>query len=168
MFTEDEYPEMDRCQDNALYITIKCKQKIISKVLIDGGSEVNILALSTIERLNIGEKSLHSPKVVVRAFDGTKRNVLGEVLLEVKIGPVNFNTTFEVLETIGSFNMSLGYPWIHTDNEVPSIVHKKVKFVIGDKLITFKGEYCWSSQAQRNARVIKVFSHKIRVGSLYV
>lgn len=79
--------------------------------------------------------------MVVCPFDETKRDILGKVPQEVKIERVDFNITFQVLKTIGSFNMLLGRPWIYIVGVVPSIIQQRIKFIMGDKLITVKGEY---------------------------
>ena len=69
-------------------------------------------------------------KTVVRAFDGTRREVIGEIEIEMQIGLCTFNNEFQVMDISLSYNYLLGRPWIHIARAVPSTLHQKVKFVI--------------------------------------
>ena len=74
--------------------------------------------------------------MVVRAFDGTKREVLGNIKLPIQVGPCTFNYEFVVMDINPSYNCLLGRPWIHMASAVPSTLHQKVKFVVEKSLIT--------------------------------
>jgi hypothetical protein len=78
--------------------------------------------------------------VTVRAFDGTKRSVCGEIELPIAVGPHEFKVTFQVMEIQASFSCLLGRPCIHDDGAVTSTLHQKLKFVSHGKLITVNGE----------------------------
>ena len=67
--------------------------------------------------------------MVVRAFDGTKREVLGNIKLPIQVGPCTFDSEFIV-------NCLLGRPWIHMAGAMPSTLHQKVKFIVEESLIT--------------------------------
>ncbi|KAI4342119.1 hypothetical protein MLD38_026776 [Melastoma candidum] len=140
IFSDEDLPEFGKEHNMALFVTIKCREMMIPRVLIDGGSGVNIIPVTVLKQLHIDESQYQASSLVVRAFDGARRKVLGEILLDIYVGPAKFETTFHVLEAVGSFNMLLGRPWIHVAGAVPSTVHQRVKFVVGDKLITVQGE----------------------------
>uniref|UniRef100_A0A2N9II62 G-patch domain-containing protein n=1 Tax=Fagus sylvatica TaxID=28930 RepID=A0A2N9II62_FAGSY len=57
----------------ALYISVKTNDRIVSKVLIDNGSALNVCPLSTLEKLDIDPTRVRVTSMVVRAFDGTRR-----------------------------------------------------------------------------------------------
>ena len=71
-------------------------------------------------------KHTHS---MVRAFDGTRREVIGEIEIEIQIGPCTFNVEFQVMDISPSHNCLLGRPWIHIVGAIPSTLHQKIKFV---------------------------------------
>ncbi|KAL6336105.1 hypothetical protein AAG906_010383 [Vitis piasezkii] len=48
-----------------------------------------------------------------RAYDSTKREVMGTLVIDFQIGPAIFSTLFQVLRIPISFNLLLGRPWIH-------------------------------------------------------
>ena len=62
-------------------------------------------------------------QMVVRAFDGTKREVLGNIELPIQVGPCTFNLEFIVMDINLSYNCLLGRPWIHMVGAVPSALH---------------------------------------------
>jgi hypothetical protein len=76
----------------------------------------------------------------VKAFDGSRRSVIGEVCLPVQIGPHTFDITFQVMDINPAYSCLLGRPWIHAAGAVTSTLHQKLKFVVDDKLITVAGE----------------------------
>ena len=78
--------------------------------------------------------------MVVRAFDGTKSEVLGNVKLPIQIRPCIFDSEFVVMDINPSYNYLLGRPWIHMVGAVPSTFHQKFKFVVEENLITIAAE----------------------------
>ena len=78
--------------------------------------------------------------MVVRAFDGTKGEVLENIKLPIQVGPSIFDSNFIVMEINPSYNYLLGNPWIHMVGTVPSTLHQKVKFVVEESFITVATE----------------------------
>ncbi|XP_070020568.1 uncharacterized protein [Nicotiana sylvestris] len=66
--------------------------------------------------------------VCVRGFDGGGKDSVGDIMLELSIGPVEFTMEFQVLDVDVSYNLLLGRPWIHAAKAVPSSLHQMVKF----------------------------------------
>jgi len=77
---------------------------------------------------------------IVRAFDGSKREVVGEIELPVQIGPSVFQIVFQVVDIAPAYSLLLGRPWIHSVGVVPSTLYQKLKFVVVEKLIIVSGE----------------------------
>ena len=82
-FTEDELPPEGRGHNKALHISVKCMNHFISRVLIDNGSSLNVMPKFTLNKLPSDGIHLRSSTMVVKAFDGSKREVVGEVKLPV-------------------------------------------------------------------------------------
>ena len=53
-------------------------------------------------------------------YNGTRREVTGEIEIEVQIGPCTFNMEFQVMDISPSYNCLLGRPWIHIAEAVLS------------------------------------------------
>ena len=81
-----------------------------------------------------------STHTVVRAFDGTRREVTGEIEIEMQIGPCTFKVKFQVMDISPSYNCLLGKPWIHIARVVPSTLHQKIKFVTEGQLVSIAAE----------------------------
>ena len=62
------------------------------------------MPLSTLMRLLVDRSYLKHTKTVVRAFDGTRREVIGEIEIEMQIGSCMFNVEFQVMDILPSYN----------------------------------------------------------------
>jgi len=134
-FTEDEIPSEGRGHKKALHISVKCMNHFISRVLINNGSSLKVMPKTTLNKLPSDGMHLRPSAIVVRAFDGSKREVIGEVELPVRVGPCTFQVVFQVMDISPTYSCLLGRPWIHTAEVVPSTLQQKLKFIIDDKLI---------------------------------
>ncbi|RDY07968.1 hypothetical protein CR513_07854, partial [Mucuna pruriens] len=122
-FSEDEGPQPTsphRCQVWEL---------MIARVLIDNGSSLNVMPKTTLDKLYSTGSTLKTNSVVVRAFNGSKREVMGEITLPIHIGPTTFDITFQVMDIRPTYNCLLDRPWIHVVGTIPSFLHQKVKFI---------------------------------------
>ena len=68
-FSDDEIPPDGHGSTKALHITTKVKDCTLPKVLIDNGSSLNVMPLSTLMRLSMDRSYMKHSKTVVRAFD---------------------------------------------------------------------------------------------------
>ena len=72
----------------------------------------------------------------MRAYDSTRREVIGTLTLELMIGPIVFQVMFQILRIPVSFTLLLSRPWIHSSGAIPSSLHLKVKFINDGQVIT--------------------------------
>jgi len=139
-FSDEELPEEGRNHNMALHISVNCNTDALLNVLVDTGSSLNVMAKKTYDQLSYKSAPLRRSDVMVKAFDGSRKNVLGEVDLPITIGPHVFQITFQVMDIQASYSCLLGRPWIHEAGEVTSTLHQKLKFVKNGKLVTMGGE----------------------------
>ncbi|XP_070045058.1 uncharacterized protein [Nicotiana tomentosiformis] len=97
-FSDDELPIEGTEHNRALYLTVKCEDSAVSRVLVDNGSSANICPLSTLQKLKIGTERIHINNVCVRGFDGGGKDSVGDIMLNLSIGPVEFTMEFQVLD----------------------------------------------------------------------
>ena len=71
----------------------------------------------------------------MRAYDNTRREVMGTLTLKLMIGPVFSQVLFQILRILVSFNLLLGRPWIHSAGAIPSSLYLKVKFIHDGQVI---------------------------------
>lgn len=139
-FSDEELPKEGRNHNLALHISVNCKTDTLSNVLIDTGSSLNVMAKTTYDQLSYKGTPLRRSEVMVKAFDGSRKDVHGEVDLPITVGPQIFQITFQVIDIRASYSCLLGRPWIHKAGAVTSTLHQKLKFVHNGKLITVNGE----------------------------
>ena len=93
-FSDEELPAEGKNHNLALHISVNCKSDFISNVLIDTGSSLNVMLLATLEKLSYPGIQLWATSVLVKAFDGSRKAVLGDVDLPIFVGPHEFKVTF--------------------------------------------------------------------------
>ncbi|KAI5428056.1 hypothetical protein KIW84_033173 [Lathyrus oleraceus] len=136
----EELPEEGRNHNLALHISMNYKEDALSNVLVDTGSSLNVLPKSTLSNLSYQGAPMRYSGVIVKAFDGSRKTVIGEVDLRVKIGPRDFQITFQVMDIHLAYSCLLGRPWIHEAGAVTSTLHQTLKFVKNGKLVIVGGE----------------------------
>ncbi|RDX76830.1 hypothetical protein CR513_43125, partial [Mucuna pruriens] len=124
----------------ALNIYVRCLDRLLTMVLIDNGSSLNVLPKATLERLSYDMNKLRNNCTIVRTFDGSRREVIGEIKTPIQIGPFEFQIHFQVMDIRPTYSCLLGRPWIHAAGVVPSSLHQKLKFIVGDKLVIISWE----------------------------
>ncbi|XP_070013654.1 uncharacterized protein [Nicotiana sylvestris] len=139
-FHEDELPPEGLSHNKALHLTVKCRDKIVSRVLIDYGSALTICPISTLKALGIDVGKVRESHVNIRAFDGAQMSAIGEIDLALQIGPVEFIIEFQVLDISATYNLLLGRSWIHMTGAVPSTLHQNVKFLWNHQEVMIHGE----------------------------
>ncbi|KAI5437974.1 hypothetical protein KIW84_023922 [Lathyrus oleraceus] len=139
-FCGDDLPEEGKDHNLALHISMNSKDDALSNVLVDTRSSLNVLPKSILAKLSYQRPPMRQNGVVVKAFDGSRKSMIGELDLPIKIGPSDFQITFQVMDIHLSYNCLLGRPWIHEAGAVTSTLHQKLKFVKNKKLVVIGGE----------------------------
>ncbi|XP_022131653.1 uncharacterized protein LOC111004780 [Momordica charantia] len=134
-FTDEEIPPESTRHTKPLHISVKCKNFLIAKVLVDNGSSLNIMPRSTLEKLPVDMSHMRPSTVIVRAFDGACSTVVRDIEILIQIGPCTFDITFQVMDITSAYSFLLGRPWIHSTGAVPSTLHQKIKFAVDQKLV---------------------------------
>ncbi|KAA3455454.1 gag/pol polyprotein [Gossypium australe] len=121
-------------------VTTRCKGYTLPGVLIDNGSALNVLPLSTLNRLPLDSSHMKPCQNIVRAFDGIERGVMGRIEIPLLIGPITYEVDFLLMDIKPSYNFLLERPWIHSVGVVPSTLHQKLKLVTEGRLVTINAE----------------------------
>ncbi|PKI61983.1 hypothetical protein CRG98_017615 [Punica granatum] len=96
-FLDDELPSEGWSHSRALHIVCKCNNYIIGRVMIDNGSALNVCPVTTLKQMNVDLNRVRPSKTAVRAFDGSRREVNGEIDLLIDVGPCSFSITFQFI-----------------------------------------------------------------------
>ncbi|XP_070015527.1 uncharacterized protein [Nicotiana sylvestris] len=66
-FSNDELPMEGTKHNRALYLTIKCEDYVVTRVLVVSGSNANICPLCTLNKLKVDDERIHKNNICVRA-----------------------------------------------------------------------------------------------------
>lgn len=109
-FSNDELPPDGHAHNKDLHISVKCQDSLLSRVLVDTGSSLNVMHKNTLGKMNNVRTSMKASTLVVKAFDDSKRMVIGEVDLPVTVGPHTFMVTFQVMDINPSYSWRIRQP----------------------------------------------------------
>ena len=113
---------------------------IITRILINNRSALNVCLMSTLERLNVDTSLICPTTMIIRAFDGTLQEVQGEIELAIGVGPMFFMVNFQDIKVDSPYNMLLWRPWLHAIGAVASTLYWRLKFPSEDLMITIMVE----------------------------
>ena len=117
--------------NDALIIIMIIGNCRMSKVLVDGGSCVNIMCRGTLDRM---EDTLETAQAMINSqtqchLYGFDRNVMrspSKVILPVHADPYNVILEFYVVDIESPHNAILGRPWLYMMKVVSSTYHQLV------------------------------------------
>ncbi|XP_075096443.1 uncharacterized protein LOC142174531 [Nicotiana tabacum] len=139
-------------------ITVNHLEKIITKIF-----ESNRITFSDNEllwRLKIDAERIHKNSICIQGFDGGGKDSIGDIVLELKIGPVEFTMEFQVLVVAVSYNLMLGRPWIHVAKAVMSSLHQILKFEWDRQEVIVHGDENFCAYKYTSVPFIKVEADK--------
>ena len=110
VFSEYDLPPEGSNHTRPLYITIGCSGHKVPSIMLDNGSALNIYPLAIVIALGYAPSEFGPSTQTVKAYDSTKREVMGTLMIELSIGPTTFPMLFQVLRIPTSFNLLLGRP----------------------------------------------------------
>ena len=97
VFSEDDLPLEGSDNTRPLHISVGCLGRHVPYVLLENGSTLNVCPLATTIALGYGPTDFEPSTQTVRAYDSTRREVMGTLTLELMIGPVVFQVMFQIL-----------------------------------------------------------------------
>ncbi|XP_070014026.1 uncharacterized protein [Nicotiana sylvestris] len=131
------------------------------RVLIDGGSSLNICPLTTMKRLRKDLHEIRAGSMNVKAFDGSQSATIGEINLCLQMGPTWFDVEFQVQGISATYNLLLGRHWIHATGIVASMIHQAMKFEWNHQEIIIHGD---RSNPIYTSQTIPVIKNRRRLG----
>ncbi|KAG7533106.1 Retrotransposon gag domain [Arabidopsis thaliana x Arabidopsis arenosa] len=114
--------------DDALVITLDVANFEVTRCLIDNGSSVDLIFLSTLQRMEISKADIIGPPAPLVAFTSDTSMSLGNIKLPVLTAGVPKIVEFIVFDRPAAYNIILGTPWIYQMKAIPSTYHQCVKF----------------------------------------
>ena len=126
-FSKDDRIDVQDPNHDELLITLHIANMLVKRILIDGGSSANIILLDTLKRMKISESDIVPKSSALIGFSGEVKHTVRDVRLPIYIEGINTMQKFCVIDTVSSYNVILGRPWIHEMKAVVSTYHQCVK-----------------------------------------
>ena len=68
-------------------------------------------------------------KITIKVYDEVERSSKGLIVLPIRVGPIEKDVVFQVLDISLMNKLFLDHPWIHEMQAVPSTYHQCIKFL---------------------------------------
>ncbi|XP_026420093.1 uncharacterized protein LOC113316079 [Papaver somniferum] len=147
-FSADDVEEDMEDHNDPLVPTLPVSGWNIKKILIDGGSSVNVLFYDTFKRMKLNDEQLMSSYYTIYGFNGAAMKPLGDIVLEVKAGPMKVSTRFSVVDAPSSYNAIIGRRWVHKIKGVAATYHQYLRFPSPKEEITIKEDQVTARECQ--------------------
>ncbi|KAG7599500.1 Reverse transcriptase domain [Arabidopsis suecica] len=125
--------------DDALVKTLDVANFEVTRCLIDTGSSVDLIFLSTLQRMGISKADIIGPPAPLVAFTSDTSMSLGNIKLPVLAAGVPKIVEFIAFDRPAAYNIILGTPWIYQMKAIPSTYHQCVKFPTPAGIGTIRG-----------------------------
>ena len=143
---EVEHPDHLR----PLYLMDTINGVQIRRALVDIGTSLNLIALSTLEAVGLASRRILGAPMEITGFRGSTESTEGYVQLALRVGPIVALTRFHVINSEVSYHVLLGRPWLHKHHFIPSTYHQCVKGRLNERLVRIPANHNPFSQGEVN------------------
>jgi len=154
-FHESDTNGLDRPHNDPLVITLTIGDFNVERVLVDMGSTLDIIFLTTLREMKIDMTQIVPTPRPVLGFSGETTMTLGTIKLPVRAKGVTKIVDFSITDQPTVYNAIIGTPWLNQFRVVASTYHLCLKFPTNDGVKTIWGN-------QKNARICFMAAHKLR------
>ena len=127
-FTDEDLLLGSKPHNRPLFISGYVREHKVNRMLVDGGSAINIMPKSTMTTIGIKVDELSLSRLLIQGFNQGGQRAMGMIRVEMTIGELKSSTIFHVIDARTSYSLLLGRPWIHGNGVVPSTLHQCLKF----------------------------------------
>ncbi|KAL0456183.1 UNVERIFIED_CONTAM: hypothetical protein Slati_0957500 [Sesamum latifolium] len=127
-FTDEDLLLGSKPHNRPLFVNGYVREQKVNRILIDGGSAVNILPLRVLKELGISIDELSNSRLMIQGFNQGGQRVVGIIRMQLTVEDMVSTALFHVIDAKTSYNMLLGRPWLHENAVVPSTWHQCFKY----------------------------------------
>ena len=127
-FDDDDLEGTIQAHDDALVITARIGSFLVKRVMVDQGSEVDVMYPDLFKGLGLKDQDLTKYDSPLVSFDRRVVIPQGQISLPVSMEGNEVMVTFIVVNSFSPYTTILERPWIHAMGAIPSTLHIKVKF----------------------------------------
>ncbi|KAL0349787.1 UNVERIFIED_CONTAM: hypothetical protein Sradi_4127900 [Sesamum radiatum] len=123
-FTNEDLLLGSKPHNLPLFVAGYVREQKVNRILIDGGSAVNILPLRILKELGIPINELSNSRLMIQGFNQGGQRAVGIIRMQLTMEDMVSSTLFHVIDAKTSYNMLLVCPWLHENEVVPSTWHQ--------------------------------------------
>ena len=109
-FSDNELPLEEKAYNRPLFVQVVMRAKKTSCVMVDDESTINVCQLSLLHKFGIPVEELKASNLIIRAYDDSKKQVVGTFKAIVTTGEIESVVKFTVLDILPTFSLLLGRP----------------------------------------------------------
>ncbi|KAL2941826.1 Sal-like protein 4 [Bienertia sinuspersici] len=127
-FTDDDLVLGSKPHNRPLFMSGYIRKQRVNRILVDGGSAVNIMPKSTMTELGITADELNQSRLMIQGFNLGGQRAIGMIRVDLTIGEMMATTIFHVIDAKTSYKLLLGRTWMHENGVVASTLHQCLKY----------------------------------------
>ncbi|KAL0461139.1 UNVERIFIED_CONTAM: hypothetical protein Slati_0001500 [Sesamum latifolium] len=139
-FTDEDLLLGSKPHNRPLFVLGFVQEQKVNRMLIDGGSVVNIMPRTTMKKLGITSEDLSRSRLTIQGFDQGTQRAIGMTRLDLTVGELKASTLFHIIDARTSYNLLLGKPWLHENGVVSSTLHQCFKYIKNEKIVKVDAE----------------------------
>jgi hypothetical protein len=128
IFNDEDLLLGDKKHNRPLFMFGDIDDLPINRIMVDGGSTINLLPLRTLKKIGYSQRDLSRSNVVIHSFNQAGQEAMGPISLVLKLEKFMTYVKFHVIDVATSYNALLGRPWLHENKIVPSTLHQCLKY----------------------------------------
>jgi hypothetical protein len=118
-----------------MYFSGHLDGKPVARMLVDGGTAMNIMPYSTFKKLGKTDAKLIKMNMTVTGIRGYGPiGPEGVTSMELNVGSKMIPTSFFIAEEQGNYNTILSRNWIHANHYIPSTLHQFLIQLVGEEV----------------------------------
>ncbi|KAM2760616.1 hypothetical protein COP1_025171 [Malus domestica] len=109
-FTDEDLLLGSKPHNRPLFVSGYVKEHKVNRMLVDGGSAINIMPKSTMTTIDIKVDELSLSRLLIQGFNEGGQRAMGMIRVEMTIGELKSSTIFHVIDARTSYGLLLGRP----------------------------------------------------------
>lgn len=161
VFTDEDLEIVDLPHVDPLVIKLSIGNAIVSRVLVDGGSNMDIMFWSALQRMGINKWLISPVSTQIHVFDGAKVTPVGTITLPIYTTYIVLMVKFFIIDTLKTVNAIMGREWIHLIKGIVSTLHQVLRCQSPNRLYTIniKGDQtrnhgCFSLGSEGKVKIL--------------
>ncbi|XP_062089515.1 uncharacterized protein LOC133796050 [Humulus lupulus] len=126
-FTEDDSRAVHLPHDDPLVITLQVDHCQLGRVLVDGGSSIDVLFWEAFQKMGLEESQIRPSVTPILGFNNQRVYPKGAIRLNVVVAERTLPVDFLIVGSITSYNVIMGRNWIYRMQGVVSTLHQVMR-----------------------------------------